>query len=214
MLQSHKYNQSAAYLSVAYSLFSCLRTYYQQGRIPAADHWQQIKHHIIEDQLPLNPLLAEGLTILSSRDVMSEEAVYEYNCLFTGPGKLMAPPYESAYLNPEKTLMQEETLAVRRFYAQAGLEVRCKHSIPDDHLGMELEFICYLLSQAGKHNLKGNGSAAASYLELYGEFFRNHLRKWVYYHCNDILTHATTRLCRGMALVFLGIVETEEYACN
>lgn len=133
---------------------------------------------------------------------------FEYNRLFVGPGKLLAPPYEGAYRNADRLLMQEETMAVRAFYRRCGIAVKRESAIPDDHLGFELEFVSYLLF----HMIRSDKDpdARARLLGLYGEFFRQHLCQWVYLHCQDVLAHAKNRLCREMAILLSGFLQREE----
>lgn len=133
---------------------------------------------------------------------------FEYNRLFVGPGKLLAPPYEGAYRNADRLLMQEETMAVRAFYRRCGIAVKRESAIPDDHLGFELEFVSYLLF----HMIRSDKDPDAweRLLGLYGEFFRQHLCQWVYLHCQDVLVHAKNRLCREMAILLSGFLQREE----
>ena len=44
--------------------------------------------------------------------------------------------------------MTEETLVVRALYLNAGMVVQNLHRVPDDHLGIELEFLYWLTQQA------------------------------------------------------------------
>lgn len=155
--------------------------------------------------------LTEGICLLRHAWQYPEcEAEYEYNMLFVGPGKLLAPPFESYYRNAERTLMQQETMAVRAFYTRLGLACELLNSIPDDHLAIELEFICYLYAKAGQLLEKGMTEQADLFLELYREFFNAHLKHWIAAHCQDVLRQARTSLCRGMALIMLGFFRQEE----
>lgn len=150
--------------------------------------------------------LAESLRPVDDDDLDSLE--FEYNRLFVGPGKLLAPPYEGAYRNAERLLMQEETMAVRTFYRRCGVAVKRESAIPDDHLGFELEFVSYLLFHMIRSDK--NPDVRKRLQGLYGEFFRQHLCQWVYLHCQDVLAHAKNRLCRDMAILLSGFLHREE----
>ncbi len=144
--------------------------------------------------------IEEAIRVLSTVD---EEQVkqlpFDFNRLFVGPDKLLASPYESSYRNADRSLMQLETLRVRNFYARAGLEVTKKSVEPDDHLALELEFVCYLLA-----NLDQEGNS-----ELYQEFLHQHLAVWIGQHCEDIHNHTTHPICKSMAYLLEELIGQE-----
>ena len=76
---------------------------------------------------------------------VDDEGRYDFNRLFVGPQKLLAPPLESYYRNEEHLPMQEETMAVRAAYEEAGLELIAQNKIPDDHAQFEFYFLSCLL---------------------------------------------------------------------
>lgn len=192
-----------------FRLYSLLQEYFQDNCLTAqlTEELWSISAQVLEDTQEA----AAAIQLLRQALRQPEpEAEYEYNALFVGPRKLLAPPYESCYRSPERTLMQRETLAVRNFYAKAGLECECKNSMPDDHMAIELEFICYLHAKAGRFKENGMADQAGLYLELYREFFAIHVRHWLPAHCQDVLQHAKTALCRGVALLLLEFFRQEE----
>ncbi|MBZ4687044.1 MAG: TorD-like chaperone [Clostridiales bacterium] len=157
------------------------------------------------------PDFKKGLNLLaniSPKDI--NQAVYDYNCLFVGPGKLLAPPYESAYLNSEGLVMQEETLKVRKFYNKAGLQFLKKGIEPDDHLGLQLDFICYLLSRCAWSMAENKKASLQNYHELYRDFLTKHLQKWIFKHCDSILKNSTTTVCYAMSLILKGFMKLEQ----
>ncbi|MBG3876567.1 hypothetical protein FVW20_05890, partial [Desulfovibrio oxamicus] len=68
-----------------------------------------------------------------------DEEEYLFNRLFVGPGPVAAPPYASVYLETERRLMGEATLFAREAYAALGLASPWQGSLPDDHIGLELD---------------------------------------------------------------------------
>jgi TorA maturation chaperone TorD len=187
-------------LAWRYSLYSLFKQYYQ-------GEWELARQAAatIQQYVPVNDKLS-----CQQDSHWDEEALFEYNRLFVGPAKLLAPPYESAYRNALGLVMQAETLAVRRFYLQAGIEVSNKNAIPDDHLGLEFEFICYLLAREGERLQAGDIITANCYTALYQEFCQQHILSWVYQHCDDILRHGRTWLCRNTAVALIQFLQTEE----
>ncbi|MBL0123605.1 MAG: molecular chaperone TorD family protein [Betaproteobacteria bacterium] len=77
---------------------------------------------------------------LERRESWSESLLVEFTRLLVGPGETPVVPYGSFYLSPTRNLMTEETLAVRAFYLGAGMAVQNLNQVPDDHLGIELNF--------------------------------------------------------------------------
>lgn len=70
-----------------------------------------------------------------------EELQVEYTRLFIGPRNPSVLLYASCHLLPKRNVMSEETLAVREACAKSGHVVERLNSLPDDHLGIELEFL-------------------------------------------------------------------------
>src|SRR3972149_6655669 len=72
----------------------------------------------------------------------------DYSRLFIGPGKVIAPPWESVFFNEARQTFQEQTLQVRNWYRRFGLEPEKIYHEPDDHIGLELTFLAHLANQA------------------------------------------------------------------
>ena len=187
MRQSPKFNMLKE-LETRYYIYNLFKTYYQGDWQEIGQALQAAKCHREDycqgSELSLSPILKK---IAEMNLVLDENSIYEYNKLFVGPGKLLASPFESSYRNKLGIVMQEETLAVRNFYKKVGVEVKQKNGIPDDHLVLELEFICYLLAQAAKQVQRQEIASSNEYLILYKTFFVEHIKPWLYEHCNDIL---------------------------
>lgn len=208
MLQNHRC-EDIAQVAERFQLYNLVRQYFHNNGLTE----QQIADFLaVASQVTGDSQeIAEGICLLQhARQYPESEAEYEYNTLFVGPGKLLAPPFESSYRNAERTLMQQETMAVRAFYTRLGLACERLNSTPDDHLATELEFVCYLHAKAGRFLEKEMTDHACLFLELYREFFNAHLKHWIAAHCQDVLRQARTSLCRGMALIMLGFFRQEE----
>lgn len=149
-----------------------------------------------------NDEITRGFLILSlftNEDI--EELEFDFNRLFVGPNRLEVSPYESTYRNAERVLMQGETLAVRRFYEKAGLVVSKKNIEPDDHIALELEFVCYLLE---------NSLTDATYYQLYQEFLEEHLFQWVESHCELIREKTVNSFLKGISYILQGLLLDEK----
>ena len=140
--------------------------------------------------------------------IQEAEAIYDFNRLFLGPGNLLAPPYESSYRNPEGLLMQKETMDVRKFYSAVGVGVKNRNSQPDDSLALQFEFVCYLLFRAASH-INNEPDKTNYYMELYLQFIEEHIGKWIFKHCQDVLNNSKTDFCRGMAEITQSFIAKE-----
>jgi len=122
----------------------------------------------------------------------------EYQRLFLGPDPLPAHPWESVYLSREHIILDEHTLKVREFYRAWGVEV--DGNDPDDHIGLELEFMA-LLNEKGLDccNL-GNLSGLKDVLTAQRAFLENHLLCWTQKYCNLLAQSTAHPLYRGIAL--------------
>jgi len=130
----------------------------------------------------------------------------DYMQLFIGPDKLSAPLWESVYLSDDRLLFQEPTLHVRKQYAKYGFHVVSKE--PDDHLGIELDFMYQTANIAqGLYNVDFQ-----QYLEVQRDsrlFLVTHLLNWVPDLARDVTQNAKTDFYRGMARLLGGCLELD-----
>lgn len=103
----------------------------------------------------------------------------DYSKLFLGPFKLLAPPYGSVYLEPERKLMGDSTADVIRWYQQAGVSFDHAQKDLPDHIAVELEFMSYLIWKEREAWRVGDGDAARQRLEDQQAFLARHLGAWV-----------------------------------
>jgi len=105
---------------------------------------------------------------------LSKRLKEEFYRLFIGPERLKAPPYESFYLGKDKIVFDVQTLQIRDCYHSWGLEVEKKYQEPDDHIGIELQFMSYLIDQAV---LSLNGKKETLYENLFDQqyFLSQHI---------------------------------------
>lgn len=163
--------------------------------------WKQLVHLIKDYQnTSLIDEVAQALQLLEEvkeKTILTFE--YDYNRLFVGPNKLLASPFESSYRNYEGNVLQQETLNVRNFYHFAGLQVANEGQIPDDHIQFELEFILHVL---GDHTSQDNS-------EIYQMFFKKHLMKWVFKHCEKIIENSQNPITHTMAVLLIEFLQLE-----
>ncbi|EGP0903747.1 molecular chaperone [Salmonella enterica] len=142
----------------------------------------------------LNPTAAVNLT-----DRAWLEAEYDFNALFVGPGKLLAAPFASVYLEDDALVMGKATLEIRDFMAALGLSVNQESNIPDDHISCVLELTTLLLA---------NTRQTSPYRSTLSQYINNYLTKWVPLYIEKIKTHAqTTTLYTVADILFYWLAE-------
>jgi TorA maturation chaperone TorD len=181
---------------------------------PEAAWLQSLADDCVFDEIPFGAQRTEvgvGLALLqtwtqANRDgrLNLDELRADYTRLFVGPGKIIAPPWESAQVDEERLTFQEETLAVRAWYARFGLQVVRLYSEPDDHVGLELAFLAHMTQLA----LAAENDPARQREILAAEraFVAEHVQKWVPGWCAQVVGQARTDFYRGVARVTAGVV--------
>ncbi|MEG2025999.1 MAG: molecular chaperone TorD family protein [Gordonibacter sp.] len=141
-------------------------------------------------------------------DENSFGAVYaDYMNLFIGPGKPLAPPWESIYdCSDEGLVFQRGTLEVRKAYLSFGLQIEEMHHEPDDHIGYELEFVSRLSRLTAEALQRGDVKEAERVLFEQTNFLEKHVFSWVFDWCELVCAHATTDFYRGIAMLIRGFL--------
>lgn len=171
---------------------------YYQGHLTNIEFskWQEIiealkAEPLIKDKIELGFIALEEATKTDF-----EEMKYSFNQLFIGPDKLLAPPYESCYRNPDRLVLQEETMQVRRIYKRAGVQISSMNVESDDFIAFELEFILLLFSDLSDEKL-----------EILHDFLEQHLFVWYFDHILDIRKGTDNPICLGMADILEGVMQ-------
>ncbi|MFP5346513.1 MAG: molecular chaperone [Actinomycetes bacterium] len=134
----------------------------------------------------------------------------DHERLLVGPAHVVACPYESVYLSEEHLIFERQTLEVRAFYARFGLEAPRLNSEPDDHIGLELDFVAHLCLRALDALDTGDASEAATLTAAVGDFLRGHLLLWVHDCLRRLEDGAQTEFYRGVARLTRGTVQQLE----
>lgn len=114
----------------------------------------------------------------------------DYTRLFIGPGKLLAAPWESVYVNEEPLLLVESTIDVRKTYLDQGYAPKMFPHVADDHISLELDFMKRLSANACQALESGNRDSALDYLKASKAFLAEHLLKWVVHFSSDVVAGA------------------------
>ena len=159
------------------------------------------------------PLVVDGLALLRTWQRAGETSgsgdkfdtlCADYTRLFIGPGKVLAPPWESVYCTEERLLFLEQTLQVRHWYARFSLQSAKLHQEPDDHIGLELEFLAHL-ARLGLQTLQTEDYERLNELiDSQRRFLLEHTLQWAPVWCDILQTIAKTDFYRGIASLTLG----------
>ncbi len=103
--------------------------------------------------------------------------------LFVGPGGTEGNPWESFYLNTDKTIRHGVTLEVRKNYVVQGLIPQAYPTVSDDHIAIELDFLAKLAGRAEEAWMDGDIATTYNNLKASEDFLCEHLAKWVDLFC-------------------------------
>ena len=143
----------------------------------------------------------------NARDASDLESLrVDHARLFIGPYKLLAPPYGSVYLEDGR-LMGNSTIDVKALYAEEGLDTVLK--VAPDHIGVELEFMVYLIGRAVEAQEGQNPEDAARFEQKQRAFLARHLGQWVVAFAAKVEEMAETGFYRTLGSVTRRFMETE-----
>lgn len=139
-------------------------------------------------QFPEEKRFYDYLHSLTTDDIvlLQKELTWEYNRLFVGPYHLPTPPYESVYRSVDGLMMQDTTIEVRKKYLAAGLQVMELNRNPDDHIGLELEYMYFQCDKGLGAIEKSQVSELRECILQQLDFLENHLLQWAPTLCQDI----------------------------
>ncbi len=108
-----------------------------------------------------------------------DSLLLDYTRLFLGPTDIVAKPYGSAWLDGEKTLMQDSTLAVEQLYHEGGFEIDENFRELPDHIAAELEFLYLLIYRENQARRNHDQEALTAIAGLRKRLLDEHLGSWV-----------------------------------
>jgi TorA maturation chaperone TorD len=139
---------------------------------------------------------------LKHPDVLSRKSCesrhWDYTRMFVGPGKVPAPPWESIYRDVEHLHLSEETLEVRDAYRKYNLLPKDFGHEPDDHIGLELDFMHKLCEMTKEKAEISDETGLVEILKDQKAFLDEHLLKWVPDWTRDVVKSAETDFYKGM----------------
>lgn len=140
-------------------------------------------------------------------DASFEELKIDYTRLLIGVGKVLAPPWESAHFGNDRLLFKEQTLDVRSWYKQFGLELERIHKEPDDNIALELIFLSHLANLGVQALNEQNSTRFTELIEAQREFVQKHPATWVLTWCKLVEDNARTDFYKGLAHLTRGAMQ-------
>lgn len=176
---------------------------------PEEEALVRVRDLAITDGWPVSgdPECERGVGLLAESATAAEDAERvrrDYNRLFFGPEKMKAPPYESVHRSQEGLVFEKETMEVRAAYAEFGLAAPRLNKEPDDHLGLELNFVAMLCVRGLDAASRGDDAELARLLDGTARFLDEHLLVWGPTCLMQAANCSTTFFYQGVAALGLG----------
>lgn len=156
-----------------------------------------------------NEAMAEGYQLMGQYFKQHQQAeipddlACDYAKVFLGAGETKgnaAFPYESVYTSAEKLVMQEAWVEVKKIYQNQGLALNTEMAdIKEDHLAMELKFMCRLAQKEPQQ----------AHLQEQQTFLQNHLLNWIDDFAQDVAKFSQTDFYKGAALLTKGYLHED-----
>lgn len=147
----------------------------------------------------------EGYLAANQPGVLTQLAAdYAILCRGASPVK-GADPYESVHRNPLGLMMQDEWEDVLRFYRKAGYHLLPTAVEPEDHLGIELDFMACLCDRYIRTVQLKDKETSQESLMMQSKMLDAHLLKWVPHFVQEVLRLTATDFYQAVAVI------TQEY---
>ena len=184
--------------------------YYQPGPEYAEE---QVFDSMLDAATRIHPDLAAHARRLGAEFSAAGSAslLLDYTRLFLGPSHIIAQPYGSVWLEGEKTLMRDSTMAVQELYEEGGFEIAEDFRELPDHIAAELEFLYLLIYRENEGHRNGSAEALKT-AALKKRFLDEHLGRWIGPFAAAIKTGAQSSFYRELAGLTDGFVEHEKGA--
>ncbi|NMM18328.1 MAG: molecular chaperone TorD family protein [Cellulomonas sp.] len=187
------------------------------GEAPEAELVDRVR---AADQLAQWPVTDDGES-LHGRALLEESAQAhedatavrrDYNRLFFGPDRMIAPPYESVHRSEEHLVFERDTMLVRAAYAEFGLAAPRLNKEPDDHIGLEVNFLATLCVRGMDALDDADDAELAHVLRGIRSFLADHVLAWAPTCLTQAAQGATTHFYQGVAALGLGALAAAQDA--
>ena len=165
------------------------------------------------DEWPISAddeLTAAGIAALRSSHGLGEDEKAirrDHDLLYGITANAKVPPFESVHRSEEGLVFDEETLEVRDQYRRLGLQAPRLNREPDDHIGLEMDFIAQCCISALTAIEQGANLAAEHYVRIGAAFTREHLLVWGPQMLAKAEEEAETDWMRGLEMLSRGAIK-------
>lgn len=152
-----------------------------------------------------------GLSLMAAAraDAENAEAIgADHARLYGTLAVAQVAPYESVHRGEDRLVFDDHTLQVREAYRTLSLQAPRLNREPDDHIGLELEFVAQSCLRALDALDQNSPNDAERYVRLGADFFRDHLAQWAPEMLGRVVTEARTSFMAGLAHLTIGALET------
>lgn len=149
----------------------------------------------------------DGLAALrrsAEADETAEQIRADHARLYGDAARALVAPYESVHRSIERLVFDEATLQVRAAYAQLGLAAPRLNREPDDHIGLEFDFLAQAFLLAADRLAQDHPGDAQPVLDAAASFLRDHLEQWAPAMLTQVVAKAGTQFMAGVALLSRG----------
>jgi len=177
------------------------------------EHVRQLSRSLKALSLPAAAAVDRMMAVLRN-DEGFDELTIDHARLFVGPFALLAPPYGSVYLEGERRLMGDSTLAAGECYHEVGLEVAAGFNGTPDHIAVELEFMHFLVVKELDALTGGYLDRAQNFRQKQQAFLERHLAAWVPDFSLSVEEQAQTQFYQSLAATTRIFIESDFDQCR
>lgn len=141
-----------------------------------------------------------------------EDLAVDYARIFLAAGIYegnAAVPFESVYTSRDHLIMQDAWEDIVKRFGAKGVGPREK-DLPEDQLGLELEFVARMIGEAKAALEKGDEAGFKKSLAEQLDFVTNHLANWVPALCDDVQRCPGKDFYKGAAFLTRGFVKIDK----
>ena len=129
---------------------------------------------------------------------------HDHDRLYGDTAAAVVPPYESVHRGLDGLVFDEQTLEVRAAYRGLSLQAPRLNREPDDHIGLEFDFVARSCLRAIDALDAGDEAEAERFIGIGAAFVRDHLLPWAPEMLATAIGRAHTHFMRGVGLLSLG----------
>nr|WP_240161882.1 molecular chaperone TorD family protein [Flaviflexus equikiangi] len=130
----------------------------------------------------------------------------DHNLLYGVTAGAKVPPYESVHRNQDRLVFDTETLEVRAEYRKLGLQAPKLNQEPDDHIGLEFNFIAQSCLRSLDALDQGSTTDASRYYGIGAVFMTQHIMEWAPQMLETAAEAADTSFYSGIMYLSLGAI--------